>query len=200
MGGVTTSTSAIIQAGLAELASTVRAGLIADLDRWRQVPWAVLMGAASKEHPTPAKVKFTLPGEHLVVVFSDPYVNCATHGLWPLYRGESGSPRFAVDCSSGDVVRVSGVSVSDTELLDRVIHVSALFDPTPLLEPEPAWRAHADAQWVCKRIVDHRITPHWTPRDRPLQGMDAALYALAAGWSGSVAELVDAAQLMTTTA
>ena len=177
----------------------IAAQMRADAELWRRVPWLVLLATCGRDHiPT---VRFGSGWNAIDLHVGGTTLDQALIGQWPLH-----SQNAYVDCRTGQLTLIS-IDLGGEQLLrsvpageadiERIAgDVGALLDPRPLLAIEAAILDDAEPVIVKTYIEDFRITPRWHRPHEALDGADGAMLALARSWTGSIAELVEATELL----
>ena len=191
------------------IADQVRAQILSELDAWRRVPWCVALAEATRfgyEHGRRGReggttVSFEGGPYGRQVNIDMTHFSYARCGLWLIPTGDITGPRTVIDCRDGQLLFMNDTVSPRTPLTNPEVVVllgkaGCCLRPQPLLEREAAWCTTADTAFMLRALGERRITPTYFRRKEVLDAQNQTIVSLAGHWSGTILELLSAADLL----
>jgi hypothetical protein len=199
-----THSQAILAAATEQAAQPVRQVVRDHRECWRRVPWLIVLAMAAIENHGWAYELYegghpSGPNDKAVLRVDQLSFQHAMLGLWQICRQGDMIDSF-VDCRTGELIFYDPPrrtrDLTAPEVVLAATEWPASLSPGLLLAYAPQLLAQADPAIVCAHMCKYRITPLWHANDEPLDAQNATALALAASWSGTIPELLDAAELV----
>jgi len=181
----------------------VRELVQAERAAWAHVPWVVALANALPDGCPELVFDRLDPCVPVHVTIDQLRLDAARRGRWPVFGYSGDDVVISVVLDSGEFENAARNSYTgewstgraSVEHLWMAFGQPNLFDPTPLLEREGEFVELANGSEFAQIISKFQITPIYAPREAR-SAYDAALLGLAADWSGSVPELLAAAEML----